>query len=202
MSRFVVTGTDTNIGKTIFAAALTQALGAPYWKPVQAGLYDETDSQTVRRLAGVETWPEKYRFQMAASPHKAAHAENIVIDTDALNPPDGPLIVEGAGGLMVPLTRQVLNIDVFARWNIPLILCARTTLGTINHSLLSIAAIKARGIPLHGVAFIGDYDEENEATICEMGGARRLGRLAILDPLTPENLRGAFADGFDIGDFQ
>jgi dethiobiotin synthetase len=123
---------------------------------------------------------------------------NIAIDPASLIPPDGPLVIEGAGGLMVPLTRDTLYIDVFARWGLPLILCARTSLGTINHSLLSIAAIKARGIPLAGVAFIGDYNEDNEATICEMGGARRLGRLPLLDPLTPQSLQAAFAQEFDV----
>jgi dethiobiotin synthetase len=90
---------------------------------------------------------------------------------------------------------------VFARWGLPLIFCARTTLGTINHSLLSLAAIKARGIALTGVVFIGDYDEDNEATVCEMGGARRLGRLPLLDPLNAESLRAAFARNFDLAEF-
>jgi dethiobiotin synthetase len=200
--RFVVTGTDTNIGKTVFAAALAGALGARYWKPIQAGLPQdgdiETDTQTVKRLAGVQAFPEAYRLALALSPHYAAELEGEVIAPASLIPPDGPLVIEGAGGLMVPLTRDTLYLDVFARWGLPLILCARTTLGTINHSLLSIAAIKARGIPLAGVAFIGDYNEDNEATICEMGKTKRLGRLPFLDPLTPDSLRAAFAREFDM----
>jgi dethiobiotin synthetase len=198
-TRFVVTGTDTGIGKTVFAAALAGALGAAYWKPVQTG--PDNDSDTVRRLAGVDVPPEKYRFKLAASPHYAAEAEGTVIDPASLTLPDGDIVIEGAGGLMVPLTRDTLYIDVFTRWGLPLILCARTTLGTINHSLLSIAAIKARGIPLCGVAFIGDYNEDNEATICEMGGARRLGRLPFLDPLNTGSLRAAFAREFDVSEF-
>jgi dethiobiotin synthetase len=198
-ARFVVTGTDTGIGKTVFAAALAGALGVAYWKPVQAG--SDNDSDTVRRLSGANVMPEKYRFKLAASPHYAAEAEGAAIDPASLVPPDGPLVIEGAGGLMVPLTRDTLYIDVFARWGLPLILCARTTLGTINHSLLSIAAIKAHGIPLCGVAFIGDYNEDNEATICEMGGARRLGRLPFLDPLNADSLRAAFAREFDVSEF-
>jgi dethiobiotin synthetase len=196
--RYVVTGTDTGIGKTVFAAALAGAMGAAYWKPVQSGLEGETDSAVVRRLSGVEILPEKYRLKRPASPHYAAEAEGAVIDPASLSPPDGPLVIEGAGGLMVPLTRDTLYIDVFARWGLPLILCARTTLGTINHSLLSIAAIKARGIPLAGIAFIGDDNEDNEATICEIGGAKRLGRLPRLDTLTPQSLRDAFAREFDV----
>jgi dethiobiotin synthetase len=197
-ARFVVTGTDTDIGKTVFAAALAGALGASYWKPIQSGLEGETDSDTVRRLSGAAVMPEKYRLKRPASPHYSAEAEGIAIDPAALVPPDGPLVIEGAGGLMVPLTRDTLYIDVFMRWGLPLILCARTSLGTINHSLLSIAAIRARNIPLAGVAFIGDYNEDNEATICEMGKTKRLGRLPFLDPLTPGSLRAAFAQEFDL----
>ena len=195
---FVVTGTDTGIGKTVFAATLAGALNIPYWKPVQAGLDGETDSETVKRLSGATVLPEAYRFKLAASPHRAAEAEGRRIDPVSLHPPGGAAVIEGAGGLMVPLTRETLFIDVFARWKLPLILCARTSLGTINHSLLSIAAIKARGIPLAGIAFIGNYNEDSEAIICEIGGVRRLGRLPMLDPLTPDTLRAAFARNFDV----
>ena len=148
--RFVVTGTDTDIGKTVFAAGLCGFLNTRYWKPVQAGV--PGDREMVAALAGVETLPEAYRLKLPASPHQSAAAEGITIDPDTLTPPDGDVVIEGAGGLMVPLTRQTLFIDVFARWQIPLILCARTALGTINHTLLSVAAIRARSIPLHGVA--------------------------------------------------
>jgi dethiobiotin synthetase len=198
-ARFVVTGTDTGIGKTVFAAALAGALGAAYWKPVQTGA--DNDTETVHRLSSAKIFPEAYRFALPASPHYAAEAEGKAIDPASLTPPDGDLIVEGAGGLMVPLTRDTLYIEVFARWGLPLILCARTGLGTINHSLLSIAAIEARGIPLTGVVFIGDYNEDSEATICEMGKARRLGRLPLLDPLNAEALRAAFAKNFDLSEF-
>jgi len=200
--RFVVTGTDTEIGKTVFAAALAGALKARYWKPVQAGLEPETDSQTVARLAGVETLPEAYRFKVAASPHQAAAAEGVAIATDALTPPPGPLVIEGAGGLMVPLTRTTLNIDVFARWGLKLILCARTSLGTINHTLLSVEAIRARSIPLTGVAFIGDENKESEGIIIEKSGAKRLGRLSRIDPLNRETLAAAFAANFRMDDFR
>jgi dethiobiotin synthetase len=201
MRSFVVTGTDTDIGKTVFAAALAGATGAAYWKPVQAGLEPETDSQVVARLAGVETLPEAYRLKLPASPHQSAAEEGVVIDTDALTPPDGPLVIEGAGGLMVPLTRTTLNIDVFARWGLPLILCARTSLGTINHTLLSVDAIRARAIPLTGIAFIGDENKESEGIIVEKSGAKRLGRLPRLYPLTRENLAAAFAAHFNLKDF-
>ena len=197
--RFVVSGTDTNIGKTVFSAGLAGMLGARYWKPVQAGL--PGDSGVVAQLAGVEIVPEAYVLKRPASPHQAAEEEGIAIDPGSLTPPDGPVVIEGAGGLMVPLTRQVLFIDVFARWKLPLILCARTKLGTINHTLLSIEAIRARDIPLQGVAFIGDANAESEKIICEMGRTKRLGRLPVIEPLTPGRLRSVFAKTFDPADF-
>jgi dethiobiotin synthetase len=195
--RFVVTGTDTNIGKTVFCAGLCGLLGARYWKPVQAGLDGPTDSEVVSEFAGVEILPEAYRLKLAASPHQAAAEQGVTIDPDALVLPKGPLVIEGAGGLMVPLNHQTLYIDVFARWSLPLILCARTRLGTINHTLLSIEAIRARNIPLLGVAFIGDLNEESENVITEIGKVKRLGRLPVIEPLTPGRLSGVFARTFE-----
>ncbi|WP_322515631.1 dethiobiotin synthase [Rhodopseudomonas palustris] len=202
----IVTGTDTGIGKTVFAAALAGALDASYWKPVQAGIEDETDRQAVLRLSGLSEahlLPEAYRLNTPASPHLAAEIDGVTIDAEALVLPeiDGPLVVEGAGGLLVPLTRSLTYIDVFARWHAPVVLCARTTLGTINHTLLSIEALRARAIPLLGVAFIGDENAESERVIAEIGRARRLGRLPHLAQLTPESLRAAFAQNFATDDF-
>jgi dethiobiotin synthetase len=206
ITRIIVTGTDTDVGKTVFAAALAGALGAIYWKPIQAGLLEETDSRTVLRLSGLSeerVLPEAYRLTTPASPHLAAEIDGITIDPDALVLPnmDGPLIVEGAGGLLVPLTRDVAYIDVIGRWRAPVVLCARTSLGTINHSLLSIEALRTRGIALLGVVFIGDENAESERIIVEMGRARRLGRLPHLAPLNADVLREAFARNFNIGDF-
>jgi dethiobiotin synthetase len=242
MTRFVVTGTDTGIGKTIFAAALAGATGAPYWKPIQSGLEDETDSEVVAKFLPVaKPWgggpprsggggattlpqspsvspadchlpiaaqqggsilPEAYRLKTPASPHIAAEIDGITIDLDRLTPPPGDLIVEGAGGALVPVTRTTLYADLFARWHIPVIVCARTALGTINHSLLTIEALRARGVPIHGLAFLGDAVEDSEAIISQISGVRRLGRLPILDPLTRETLAAAFATGFELTDFQ
>ena len=198
-NQYVVSGTDTDIGKTVFCAGLCGLLGTRYWKPVQAG--EPGDRETVAELSGVETLPEAYRLKLPASPHQSAAEEGITIDTGALTPPDGPLVIEGAGGLMVPLTREALFIDVFARWKLPLILCARTKLGTINHTLLSIEAVRTRGIPLVGVAFIGDANPESESIIAEKGSVKRLGRLPLLTPLTRETLAQAFRENFSAGDF-
>ena len=201
MTRFVVTGTDTGVGKTIFSAALVGALEAPYWKPVQVGLTEETDSETVARLTGTPIIPEAYRLETPASPHLAAGYERVAICPDRLVPRKGPLVVEGAGGVLVPLTRDLLYADLFARWQIPVIICARTGLGTINHSLLTIEALRARGIPIHGIAFSGDPIPDSETIIPSLSGVRSLGRLPRLDPLNPETLARAFAANFTASDF-
>lgn len=208
-ARIIVTGTDTDIGKTVFSAALVAALGAYYWKPVQSGLAAPTDSETVRSLAVAppgRILPEAYRLTMPASPHLSAERDGIEIDVERLAtvpsvPADAPLVIEGAGGLMVPVTRRDLQIDLFARWRAPVVLVASTRLGTINHSLLSIEAVKRRGIPLLGIAFVGDEVADSESTIAAMGGVRRLGRLPRLDPLTPATLRAAFEASFRPADF-
>ncbi len=204
--RFVITGTDTGVGKTVFSAALAAAVGASYWKPVQAGLEGETDSETVRRLSGLgqdRILPEAYRLKLPASPHIAAAREGVRIDAGRLAIPAirCPLVIEGAGGLMVPLSADLLQIDVFASWRLPVILCARTTLGTINHTLLSLEAMARRSIPLHGIAFAGDACEEVENAILAFGKVRRLGRLPPLDPLNAGALAGAFHANFSLSDF-
>jgi dethiobiotin synthetase len=205
MSSFIVTGTDTGIGKTVFSSALAGALGAHYWKPVQSGLEEDSDSQTVRRLSGLpahKILPEVYRLQAPLSPHRAAELEDIEIRRDAFEMPNAdPLVIEGAGGLMVPLRRDWLIIDLFADLQLPVILCARTSLGTINHSLLSIEALRLRDIPIVGIAFIGEANADSENTICAMGGVRRLGRLPRLEKLERETLARAFHDNFDMAEF-
>lgn len=203
----VVTGTDTDVGKTVFAAALVQALGAFYWKPVQAGLDDGGDLATVGKLAILPSerrLPEAYRLITPCSPHRAAEIDGVVIDPDRLLLPavDGPLVVEGAGGVLVPITRDLLYADLFARWARPVVLVARTGLGTINHSLLSIEALRSRNVPILGVAFIGDAAEDSESTIAQIGRVRRLGRLPRLAPLDANSLAAAFAQHFDVEDFR
>lgn len=197
----IVTGTDTGIGKTVLAAALAWRLAAFYWKPVQAGLDGETDSEVVRRLSGLPAGrilPEAYRLRLPASPHIAAAAEGIVIEPGRLRVPEtaGPLVIEGAGGLLVPLAPGLLQIDQFKAWGAPVILCARTALGTINHTLLSLEALRVRGIEVLGVAFIGDPEPEAERTIVEIGNVRRLGRLPRVEPLAREALAAAFEAAF------
>lgn len=195
--RFIVTGTDTGIGKTVVSAGLAGHLGAHYWKPVQAGLDEESDSDAVRRLTEgrATVMPEAYRLATPCSPHEAARLDGISIDPARLTLPatDGPLIIEGAGGVLVPINDRLLAVDLFATWACPVILVARTTLGTINHSLLSLEALRARGIEVTGILFSGDENAASEAAIVRFGQCRHLGRLPWLDPLTPDTLAETFA---------
>lgn len=205
MTRLIVTGTDTGIGKTVLAAALTGFLGARYWKPVQAGLEGESDSEMVARLSGLGMTaiiPEAYRLNTPCSPHQAAAIDGVTIDPDRLTLPgdEDPLVVEGAGGVLVPLAENLLYADLFARWGLPVVMAARTALGTINHSLLSIEALRARQVPIAGIAFIGEGNAETERTICALGKVRRLGRLPVLDPLDAGTLAEAFRSGFDLSE--
>jgi dethiobiotin synthetase len=205
-AQLVIAGTGTGIGKTVFAAALLAALDGAYWKPIQAGTAGETDTATVLRLSGLardRVHPEAYCLKTPASPHYASSLEGITIDQTLLEPPptSRPLLIELAGGLMVPLTRETLMIDVLARWRIPVVLVAATALGTINHTLLSLEALRSRHIETLGVAFVGAPNESSEAIIGDIGRTRRLGRLALIEPLNAPNLRSAFLAGFNIADF-
>lgn len=204
----IVTGTDTGIGKTVFAAGLTAALKATYWKPIQSGLEPDGtgDRDNVARLSAASPdriLPEAYRLTTPCSPHLAAELDGVTIDLAALTPPtvDGPLVIEGAGGVMVPVDRTVTYADVFARWGHPVVLVARTELGTINHSLLSIEALRVRSVPILGVAFVGDANEDTEGTIAAMGQVKRLGRLPRIEQLDAETLATTFANSFRLEDF-
>lgn len=205
--RIVVAGTDTDVGKTVFSAGLADLLGANYWKPIQAGLGGETDSQLVARLGGLSDdriVPERYRLETPASPYHAAEIDGVRICAESLDVPDigkRALVIEGAGGLMVPLSRSTLYVDIFARWRLPVVLCARTALGTINHSLLSIAALRHYGVEILGIAFIGERNSDSESAICEIGRVRWLGRLPWLSPLSADALQSAFKASFNRDDF-
>jgi dethiobiotin synthetase len=205
MMRYTITGTDTDVGKTVFAAALAAYLGADYWKPVQAGLDGETDSQTVARLGGskVRILPEAYRLATPCSPHEAARIDGVTIDPARLALPGvaGPLVVEGAGGVLVPHGSGLLAADLFAMWALPVVLVARTALGTINHSLLSLEALRARNIAVLGIVFSGEANAASEEAIVRFGAVRHLGRLPRLDPMNAQTLAAAFAAHIDTGAF-
>lgn len=205
--RIVIAGTDTGLGKTVLSAALVAALDGCYWKPVQAGIEGGTDSARVQHLAGLppdRILPEAYRLATPCSPHRAAEIDGVAIEPSRLAPPqtERPLVIETAGGLMVPLTHARLQIDVLAGWHIPVVLAARTTLGTINHTLLSLEAMRRRQIPIVGVAFIGDENPDSERAIAEIGNVKRLGRLPMLARLEPATLSDAFRAAFAIDEIR
>ena len=169
--------------KPFSAAALTNALDGYYWKPVQAGLDGETDAETVDRLTGLaegRILPERYRLNTPASPHFAAEIDGIEIDSKKLSPfgLPTPLVVETAGGLMVPLTRRLLQIDLLAQWRLPVILCASTRARHDQSFPALDRSLEAAGHSDLGVAFIGDENADSERTIASFGPCAALGRLA------------------------
>ncbi len=193
MEGLFVTGTDTDVGKTVVAAWLVAKIGACYWKPVQAGNHPETDSAIVRRLSGVaedRILPEAYLLSEPIAPHEAARRAGIEIEMAKLAAPacDRPLVVEGAGGLMVPLTGEAHVIDLAAELHLPIVLVARSTLGTINHTLLSLEAIRRRGLPLAGVVVNGPETPHNRAAIERYGKVEIIAEIPWLDQLTPATL--------------
>ena len=173
-SRIIVAGTDTNVGKTIVSSLLVNKLNAHYWKPVQCGDLDTGgDSATVKKLSGIKAnriIPEAYRLKMPASPNQAAAAEGITIDKENLKLPnhEGALVVELAGGLMVPIRDDWLQIDQVKVWNLPVVLVARSGLGTLNHTLLSIEALENRNIKVATLILNGEKHEENYNTLATM----------------------------------
>jgi len=177
-SRLIVAGTDTNVGKTIVSSLLVAKLNAHYWKPIQCGELDTGgDSATIKKLTGIKEnriIPEAYRLKMAASPNQAAEAEGITIEKQKLKLPshDGALVVELAGGLMVPLRDNWLQIDQIKIWNLPVVLVARSGLGTLNHTLLSLEAMEKRNIQVVTLILNGEKHEGNYKTLLKIVGAK------------------------------
>lgn len=208
MEPIVIVGTDTNIGKTMCSALLMSALEGTYFKPVQSGSREDNDTKTVKELSGLSEehfLNEKYLLTEPLSPHRAAELDNVVVEEALLTLPQNvkfnPLIVELAGGLMVPINRHTLFIDVVKKWNEKLgakvILCARTSLGTINHALLSAEALASRDIDLAGIVFIGEDDEDNRKTTLQFSKSRELGYIPRLEKINKEVLIKTFNENFD-----
>lgn len=196
-----VTGTDTDVGKTVASAALVRALGGTYWKPVQSGTDDlpDGDAGTVAALAELPPWrvlPTRHSFAAPLSPDQAAALEgrSIALDDFTLPATYLPLVVEGAGGALVPLNDRALMTDLMARLGLPVVVVARTGLGTINHTLLTLEALRARSLPVAGVVLMGPPLPRNRAAIEHFGGVRVIGEIPPLSPLTPETLAEAAKD--------
>jgi len=176
-----VTGTDTGVGKTLVSAILVKALRASYWKPIQSGLEEGTDTSLVQMLCGPEThcFPEAYRLHMPASPHAAAAAEgkSIALADLVLPISEGPLVVEGAGGILVPLNDEELFADWVQQQGLPVVLVSLNRLGSINHTLLSVEALMNRHLDILGIVFNGDEVPTTERFILEYTALPMLGRI-------------------------
>jgi dethiobiotin synthetase len=188
MNRYFITGIDTNVGKTVVSAILVKAFNAHYWKPIQSGDLKNTDSMKVQKLSQVsqkQILPETYKLQTPASPHYAAQVENVEIKLSDFSIPETQenLIIEGAGGLMVPLNKEHMIIDLIKKLDLPAILVSRNYLGSINHTLLSISALKKFNIPVVGIIMVGDKNEASEDAIEHIGGVSILHHIPIIDEL-------------------
>lgn len=191
--RLVVCGSDTDVGKTVVSSWLVQGLAASYWKPVQSGLEGGSDSTRVQQLLALPSQrllPEAYRLNQPVSPHWAAEQDGVVIDPARLELPAvaGPLVVETAGGLLVPMARDWLQIEQLQRWNLPILLVGRSGLGTLNHCLLSIEALRQRQLPLLGLVLNGPPHPDNPRTLEQLAGVPVLAQLPPLEPLSAATL--------------
>lgn len=185
--RFAVTGIGTDVGKTVVSAILAESLQANYWKPVQAGDLDNSDSIKVERYtSNVNLLPEKFKLTEPMSPHAAARIDRVQIAKEDLNLPavSGNLIVEGAGGLLVPFNDDgLLFADLLEYWGLPTIVVSRHYLGSINHTLLTMETLKKRGVEVAGIIFVGDENSETEQVIKSVTSAKVLGRIPIAKEL-------------------
>jgi dethiobiotin synthetase len=209
MTGYFVTGTDTNVGKTVLSALLVAALDAVYWKPVQTGASEGTDRESVRLWAEAteDRLPlERYRFYPPVSPHLAGRDAEVRIALDAFELPAAPAgrkwIVEGAGGVMVPLNEHDLMRDLMQRIGLPILVAARTTLGTINHTLLTLAALREAHLPICGVALLGDTNIENRRAIEHYGKVRVIGHIPVLKMINRAALLEVYKKYFDRQAFQ
>lgn len=203
-SRFFITGTDTGIGKTVVSALLCAALDALYWKPIQTGTREGTDRATVIRLAGISrnrTLPESYLFAPPVSPHLAAQRAGVRIELRKIKTPKFPphenLIAEGAGGALVPINQTQLMTHLMKHLKLPVLLVARTSLGTINHTLLSIEALRAARLDLRGVIMVGKPNRDNLKAIEHYGDVAVLGTVPFLANIDRGSILRVFRKTFD-----
>ncbi|MCB0380667.1 MAG: dethiobiotin synthase [Flavobacteriales bacterium] len=191
MKKYFITGIGTNIGKTVVSAILTEALEADYWKPIQSGDLDTSDSLKVQNLISNQKTiihPEAYRLNQPMSPHAAAKLDKVTIDLNNIILPktQNNLIIEGAGGLMVPLNDKDLIIDLIAKLDAEVILVSQNYLGSINHTLLSIESLKARKLKVKGIIFNGEENKETESFILNYTKVQFLGRIQQHQEITKE----------------
>jgi dethiobiotin synthase len=195
--KIFITGTDTDVGKTIISALLVLGLGARYWKPIQSGTEEPADAQKIQKMTGLEEeyfLPETYMLKAPLSPHLAARLERVTIDLNEIVLPDieGPLIVEGAGGVMVPINDRHFMLDLMKKLSLPVLIVARSTLGTINHTLLTVDKLRHAGLEISGVVLNGPQNSGNKEAIEKYGRVNVLAEVEPLPELTQHILRGAF----------
>ena len=195
MAPIFVTGTGTNVGKTLIAAIVAESLNADYWKPVQAGFSDETDSLFIQKMISnkrSKIYPELYKLKMPASPHIAAPAEKkrIIIKEIIYNLPQtrNQLIIEGAGGLMVPLNEKELILDLIKKLNARVIIVSKNELGSINHSLLTASVLKKRKINVAGWIFTEEY-KNYEKEIGDWSGYPVIAKVKHLKVISKETIK-------------
>lgn len=196
MDKYFITGIGTGIGKTLVSAVLTEKLKADYWKPIQSGDLDTSDSITVGNLiANTQTviHPESYRLTQPLSPHLSARLDGVDIDLDKINIPltDNNLIIEGAGGLMVPLNEHELIVDLIKKLGVEVILVSQNYLGSINHTLLSVNLLKQYEIPIKGIIFNGEKNTETERYILQYTKIKKLGSIPSFSNIDKENVKAA-----------
>ena len=196
--RLFVTGTDTGVGKTLVSAVLLAGLEGAYWKPIQTGSVEGTDSQWIRAVTGLDKnrfLPEAYLFAPPVSPHLAARMEEKPISIDSINVPDvraDHLIIEGAGGVMVPLDEKFFMVDLIKKIGAPVIVVASSRLGTINHTLLTLEQLKRKGIEIFGVVMNGPPWPENSRAIEFYGRVKIVAEISPMKPVTLEKLKSCF----------
>ncbi|WP_443939370.1 dethiobiotin synthase [Pedobacter sp. MW01-1-1] len=193
MAKYFITGIGTGIGKTITSAVITQKLQADYWKPIQSGDLDNSDTLTVKSLINnphTRIHPEAYRLTQPLSPHLSAKLDEIEIDLNKIILPktENNLIIEGAGGLMVPLNNSELIVDLIKKLGVEVILVSQNYLGSINHTLLSINLLKQYQIPIKGIIFNGEENAETEQYILNYTQIKKLGHVPSFTELTAENI--------------
>jgi len=191
MKQFFITGISTEVGKTVASAIITEALEADYWKPVQAGELDQLDSSFVHKFTPeITIFKERYLLTEPMSPHAAANIDKISIALSDFELPDSDnLIVEGAGGLLVPINNKGETIaDLIKQLNIPVVLVSTAYLGSINHTLLSIDYLKRNNIPVKGIIFNGSCNKDSEEIILSSTRIKLLGRIPKIKEVTQKNI--------------
>ena len=206
-SDLFVTGTDTGAGKTLLSALLVSALNRKYWKPIQTGMSEGTDRETVMRWAEVgedRTYPEAYRFDPPVSPHLAAERQGTTIEMAGIRRPasNEGLIIEGAGGVFVPINNDSFMLDLMKQLGAPAIIASRTALGTINHTLLTVVGLREGGVDVRGVVMIGDENVDNRRAIERYGNVPVIGAIPWLNKIDRSMLQSVFVAHFDAKAFQ